>query len=189
MIIHRAWIGGLATSLVLGLLPSSAEPTHTRALVAPPVAPSELFGGEPGCPAGAEACVGASRVFAGSVVLDAALPGPLALVGEGWGMSYRDARVDISQGIAALGVRGYLARVLWLQAGVGAANGVVSPEADHLAPAMESGIVPAAMFGMGLELDLTESIGLDVSMHAGSAVDDGQMRVFHASFGVGLRWY
>lgn len=189
MIVHRAWIGGLATSLLLGIMPGGAEPIREERAYSSMTAratPPELFAGEPGCPPG-EKCDRASRMFAGSLVLDAGLPGSLVLVGEGWGMSYRDAGVDISQGIAAIGVRSYLANVVWLQAGIGGANGVASSEADSLSE-LASDIVPAAMFGAGFEVDLADTLELDVSMHTGSALSDGQMRVYHASFGIGLRW-
>jgi hypothetical protein len=120
---------------------------------------------------------GGSQVAAGSVVLDRGrgLFGRLSLVGVGWAMSYRDERVDVSQGIGAIGLRGWALPGVWLQAGAGGARDAMGPDAT---------ILPAAMIGAGVELG-----GVDLSCHAGSAVDDHEPRVFHVSLGVSARWY
>lgn len=113
-----------------------------------------------------------SHVAAGSVVLERGrrvLQG-LALVGQGWGMSYRDEQTDVSQGILAVGVRGWAATGLWLQAGAGAARDAMSDDTT---------VLPAAMLGVGVEL-----AGVELSCHAGSGVDDGALRVFHVSVGI-----
>jgi len=119
-----------------------------------------------------------SHVAAGSVVLERGrnLFAGLALVGQGWSMSYRDERIDVSQGIAALGLRGRPVRGLWLQAGPGAAHSTMSGEATFL---------PAAMVGFGLDLPR----GLEVACHAGAGVaGGGALRVHHVSLGVGGRF-
>src|SRR5687767_10519233 len=120
---------------------------------------------------------GGSHVAAGSVVLDPGrrLFGGLSLVGLGWAMSYRDERIDVSQGIGAIGLRGWALPGLWLQAGAGGARDAMGPDAT---------ILPAAMVGAGVEI-----AGVDLSCNAGSAVDDREPRVFHVSVGVSARWY
>lgn len=184
----------LAIVLMLGMIPSVAHADGVdgsfAALGAVRV-PAPSLAGDPGCNGGAERCTGASHAFAGSVVLHR-IPtslGPVAVVGQGWGMSFRDDRVDVSQGIAALGLRGWAGEVFWIQAGVGAAAGEVSTDALALAPAVASAITPAAMVGVGVELAADEHLELDLSVHAGSALDVDPLRVFHVSVGLGLRWY
>jgi hypothetical protein len=119
---------------------------------------------------------GGTHVAAGSVVLDREpylLPG-VSLVGLGWAMSYRDERVDVSQGIGAIGLRGALRPGLWVQAGAGGARDAMTHD---------RAVLPAAMLGVGVELG-----GATLSCHAGSAVGDGEPRVYHASIGVSARF-
>jgi hypothetical protein len=117
---------------------------------------------------------GGTHVAAGSVVLerDPRLLRHLTLVGLGWAMSYRDERVDVSQGIGALGVRGAIAPGVWLQAGAGAARDAMTPD---------TAVLPAAMVGAGVELGVATLSG-----HAGSAVGDGGPRVYHLSLGLSV---
>ena len=119
---------------------------------------------------------GGTHVAAGSVVLERGTPllRHLALVGIGWGMSYRDERMDVSQGIGAIGLRGSPAHGLWLQAGAGGARDAITD--DHA-------VLPAAMIGAGVELGAAT-----LSCHAGSAVGDGEPRVYHVSLGLGARF-
>jgi hypothetical protein len=117
---------------------------------------------------------GGTHVAAGSVVLDRGpylLPG-VSLVGLGWAMSYRDERVDVSQGIGAIGVRGSIVPGVWLQAGGGAAREAMTPD---------TAILPAAMVGAGVELGPAT-----LSCHAGSGIEAGAPRVYHVSIGLGV---
>lgn len=115
---------------------------------------------------------GGTHVAAGSVVLERGTPRlrHLALVGIGWGMSYRDERLDVSQGIGAIGLRGWAVPGVWLQAGAGGAREAMTDD---------RAVLPAAMIGAGVEL-----AGATLSCHAGSAVEDGEPRVYHVSLGL-----
>jgi hypothetical protein len=162
-LVHRAWIAGLATSLLLGLAPTDADPAE-----------------------GPDHGDSSSSAFAGSVVLERGRGRieSFALVGQAWGMAYRDDRVDVAQGIAALGVRRWLPGV-WVQAGVGAAAGQASDDARPSLGWIETPtVLPAGMLGVGTQVGVAE-----IALHAGTGVDrDGAMRVWHASIGLGVRW-
>jgi hypothetical protein len=168
-LVGRAWLAGAVTALALGMAQSLADPVVGHA----------AFSGRPS----QEEVEPSSGAFAGSFVLErgrGALA-PLALVGQGWGMQYRDDELEVAQGIATLGLRGALHPGLWLQGGLGAAVVGTSVEPNL---GVEPLIVPAAMLGVGVAFG-----PLELTAHAGSGVDErGAMRVWHASIGIGTRW-
>jgi len=130
-----------------------------------------------------------SMQFAGSIVLGHAPEGlgPVALVASGWGMSFRDSRVDVSQGIASLGVRGWFLPSVWMQWGVGAAAGESSREATVID--MRQPLEPAAMLGVGGDLIATDDVVVQLAMHGGTALDEaGRPSVYHVSLGLDLAW-
>jgi hypothetical protein len=159
MKLPRAWLIGAACSWFLGAGVAYAEPA--------PV----------------------SRIYAGTVVLGRNQPmHAVDVIGAGWGMSYRDSELDVSEGLAAFGLRVRPTEGLWLEAGVGAASTRASVTIEQYQDAVESGVVPAGMAGLGVELELL-GVPLAVTMHVGTGVDGtGAACAHHASMGVGGTW-
>jgi hypothetical protein len=153
-------------------------------------APSPAARHDPGCTSGQDDCDLGSEQFAGSVILGRAPVrfGHVGVVATGWGMAFRDQRVDVSQGIGALGVRAWVLPSVWLQWGVGAAHAGVSSDARELDLGYAS-LLPAAMAGIGVELGVFEDLDVALSVHGGSALDrDGAPSVYHVSFGLDVHY-
>jgi hypothetical protein len=152
-------------------------------------APAPAARHDPGCTSGQDECGPGSTQFAGSVVLGRAPIrfGHVGVVATGWGMAFRDQRVDVSQGIGALGLRAWILPSLWVQWGVGAAHAGVSSDARELDLGYGS-LLPAAMGGIGLDLGLFEDLDVALSLHGGSALDEGKPSVYHVSLGFDVRY-
>jgi hypothetical protein len=137
----------------------------------------------------AEAEPSESAIYAGSITLGRNNPMPgVDVVGIGWGMSYRDPELVVTEGLAALGVRARPIPGLWLEIGAGAASTRSSAEVAEYRTADETGVAPAAMVGTGVEFELI-GVPVAVTMHAGAGVDgEGAPCAFHASLGFGGTW-
>jgi hypothetical protein len=182
IVVGRAVLGGLATSLLLGMVPSLAETpgaanspleSRTSGLAAQPIA--EVVDG--------------SRLLAASfVVVDSFAGHRVGVVAQGWGMQYRDPSVDLWQGMGTLGIRAWPYRSLWVQGGLGAASGGMSNDGPMPLDPTAIQLTPAAMVGFGFELGYDEDISIDLSAHAGSALGTDLRHVCHASLGLTISW-
>ncbi len=114
----------------------------------------------------------------------------LALGAELWGMTHRDDRLTVSQGILAGVVRGWVTDRLWLQGGFGVARTTAEYDLGGLGTVQsKSDWVPAIIGGVGLELMSAPRFALDLELKAGTGLYDHEVNVQNVSLGVGVSFY
>ncbi|MCE9576169.1 MAG: outer membrane beta-barrel protein [Deltaproteobacteria bacterium] len=114
----------------------------------------------------------------------------VALGAEVWGMTHRDDRLKVSQGIIAGVVRGWVADRLWLQGGAGVARTTAEYDLGGLGTfTSKSDWVPAIVLGVGLELVSAPKFALDLELKGGTGLYDHEINVQNISLGVGVSFY
>ncbi len=114
----------------------------------------------------------------------------LALIGKAWGMTHREDRLTINQGIVAAAARGWLLPRLWLEGGVGVARSTAEYDLGSGIDLMsESDTVPALIAGVGVEVLRGDRYALDLELQGGSGLYESDIRVYNVAIGAGLSFY
>lgn len=179
-------------------------PRLAAAQPAPPPPPDPrlgLFGGF-GLHAGNLSCEGTScpdfREAGGiSGHLGYAFSDRLGVVLDVWTMGSTENRLTIVHTISTLGVRYWVAPVIWLQGGLGHANARFRYDASVVQLQHRTEDVPALMLGGGIELVRGKRFALDLQLRVGFGFygedDDGDGRADttgrSASLAAGLTWF
>ncbi|HVV88216.1 MAG TPA: hypothetical protein VHE35_34480 [Kofleriaceae bacterium] len=112
-----------------------------------------------------------------------------SLSAELWGMTHREDGQTVTQGILAGVVRGWVAPILWLEGGVGVARTTSEYDIGVGTEVSQSDVVPAGVAGIGVEVLSAPDLAIDLELKGGAGLYEDDLRVFNASFGVGVSFY
>jgi hypothetical protein len=116
---------------------------------------------------------------------------PRAAVGiELWSMGHTEDSFTVTHTIATVTLRYWLVPRLWLQGGLGVAQGVWRYSGRLIELRNETEYVPAMMGAVGYEILIGRAFAMDLQLRGGTGYyDDDSTRARNVAVGLGFTWF
>lgn len=137
-----------------------------------------------------ELCEGVTE--AGGVELHVgSMVGARAAVGiDLWAMAHTEDQFTLTHTIVTVGMRYWLLPRLWIQGGVGLAQGAWRYDARVIELEDQTEYVPAIMGAVGYELVIGRGFAMDLQLRGGTGYyDEDSTRASNVGVGLGFTWY
>jgi hypothetical protein len=113
----------------------------------------------------------------------------LAIIGQVSGVVHRDDDYELSQWVAAGGLRAWVAPRFWIEGGVGAARTKIDVMGDFLDISAESETVPAVAAGLGVEVLSSNKFALDVALRGANGFYEDEYNVYQVTLGAAATFF
>lgn len=136
-------------------------------------------------------CDGDGSIRAAGLIGEAGLmlTPSLAIIGQVSGVVHRDDDYELSQWVAAGGLRAWVAPRFWIEGGVGAARTKIDVMGDFLDISAESETVPAVAAGLGVEVLSSNKFALDVALRGANGFYEDEYNVYQVTLGAAATFF